>query len=216
MPVKWTPDTDQILLLKIIETHDLSVDTKRVAEAWPKTDPKQIPTPRAISERIGKIKSIAKANGATFTPKRGGAKTATPRKAANDNATTKTPPSAKRSLVLAIKDEVSMLSIKPDPETSPNKRVRIKEEDYETDESLAAMEELIARTPSKRAKRTPALPAGMTIYANETEEDEDGEEAYESSGSEFVAGNGTRANGRNEAENDDYTVVANDDDDDCA
>ncbi|KAL2812116.1 hypothetical protein BJX63DRAFT_432927 [Aspergillus granulosus] len=34
MPVRWTPEKDQLLLLKILETHNLSVDTRKVAEAW--------------------------------------------------------------------------------------------------------------------------------------------------------------------------------------
>ncbi|KAI9814032.1 MAG: hypothetical protein M1827_003496 [Pycnora praestabilis] len=62
MPVKWTPDVDQILLLKILETHDLSVDAKKVSAAWPSD--RETPTARAISERLVKIRSMAKANGA--------------------------------------------------------------------------------------------------------------------------------------------------------
>ncbi|KAL5365381.1 hypothetical protein BJX96DRAFT_12219 [Aspergillus floccosus] len=60
MPMKWTPENDQLLLLKILETHDLSVDTKRVAEAWPKGDNK--PTPRAITERLVRMRQIVKAS----------------------------------------------------------------------------------------------------------------------------------------------------------
>ncbi|TPX23677.1 hypothetical protein DIZ76_013013 [Coccidioides immitis] len=62
MPIKWTPENDQILLLKILETHQLSVDTKKVSEAWPQADPNAIPTPRAITERLHRIKKASKEN----------------------------------------------------------------------------------------------------------------------------------------------------------
>ncbi|KAI9725843.1 MAG: hypothetical protein M1828_002472 [Chrysothrix sp. TS-e1954] len=61
--VKWTPEKDQLLLLKILETHELSVDAKRVSAAWP-GDQEDIPTARAITERLVKIRQIAKAKGA--------------------------------------------------------------------------------------------------------------------------------------------------------
>ncbi|KAI9855109.1 MAG: hypothetical protein M1830_006483 [Pleopsidium flavum] len=63
MPVKWTPDNDQMLLLKILETHsDLSVDARKISSAWPPD--RDAPTARAITERLVKIRSLAKANGA--------------------------------------------------------------------------------------------------------------------------------------------------------
>ncbi|KAI9807611.1 MAG: hypothetical protein M1825_005551 [Sarcosagium campestre] len=58
MPVKWTPDNDQVLLLKILETHPtISVDASAVANAWPADREK--PTARAISERLVKIRKTA-------------------------------------------------------------------------------------------------------------------------------------------------------------
>ncbi|KAL3461118.1 hypothetical protein BJX64DRAFT_289686 [Aspergillus heterothallicus] len=60
MPMRWTPEKDQLLLLKILETHNLSVDTKKVVEAWPSHEEK--PTARAITERLVKIRAIAKSN----------------------------------------------------------------------------------------------------------------------------------------------------------
>ncbi|KAJ5584685.1 uncharacterized protein N7459_004485 [Penicillium hispanicum] len=111
--VRWTHPADQILLLKIIETHDLSVDTNKVAEAWrksPSSSPNQVPsiflfnptdlfpagdsgskpTPRAVKERISKIKDLFKtgaleasnvATTPTSTPSKSGRgkSTATPR-----------------------------------------------------------------------------------------------------------------------------------------
>ncbi|KAI9784684.1 MAG: hypothetical protein M1816_000749 [Peltula sp. TS41687] len=65
MPVKWTPDNDQMLLLKILETHPaLSVDTKAVSEAWPSNLEK--PSARAITERLVRIRKNA---GIQFTVK---------------------------------------------------------------------------------------------------------------------------------------------------
>ncbi|KAJ5178768.1 hypothetical protein N7492_001978 [Penicillium capsulatum] len=58
--MKWTPAADQQLLLTIIASHRISIDCGRVAENWDaKGDAK--PTPRAIKERIAKIKELAKA-----------------------------------------------------------------------------------------------------------------------------------------------------------
>ncbi|KAJ0421966.1 hypothetical protein BJY00DRAFT_311677 [Aspergillus carlsbadensis] len=74
MPMRWTPEKDQLLLLKILETHQLAVDTKRVAEAWPSGEDK--PTPRAITERLVRmramVKSSASASGTTGGEKTGG------------------------------------------------------------------------------------------------------------------------------------------------
>ncbi|KAJ5591093.1 hypothetical protein N7450_005065 [Penicillium hetheringtonii] len=57
--IRWTPSADQTLLLKILETHELSVDTNKVAAAWPGEEAAR-PTPRAIKERIAKIKELNK------------------------------------------------------------------------------------------------------------------------------------------------------------
>ncbi|GKZ84259.1 hypothetical protein AnigIFM56816_009580 [Aspergillus niger] len=61
--MKWTPEKDQLLLLKILETHSLSVDAKRVAEAWPKSLGPDMPTPRAISERLVRMRNTARESG---------------------------------------------------------------------------------------------------------------------------------------------------------
>ncbi|KAI4159797.1 MAG: hypothetical protein LQ342_006308 [Letrouitia transgressa] len=57
MGVKWTPE----LLLKILETSDVRIDSKAVAERWPK-EKGFSPTPRAIQERLIKIRQIAQAS----------------------------------------------------------------------------------------------------------------------------------------------------------
>ncbi|MCJ1244221.1 hypothetical protein MMC30_001419 [Trapelia coarctata] len=62
MPIKWTPENDKLLLYKILETSSVSADTKAISAAWP-TDNGEIPTPRAISERLCKIRASVKARG---------------------------------------------------------------------------------------------------------------------------------------------------------
>ncbi|CAI7667351.1 hypothetical protein N7533_006974 [Penicillium manginii] len=57
--VRWTAENDQILFMKILETHEISVDSGKVAAAWPGEEESR-PTGRAIKERITKIKEILK------------------------------------------------------------------------------------------------------------------------------------------------------------
>ncbi|CAI7647068.1 unnamed protein product [Penicillium discolor] len=98
--VKWDSAADQTLLAKILETHDLSVDAARVAEAWPTQDNDHKPTPRAIKERLSRIRENVRLGSATgsgpsspVTPKK-----RTPRKKANENPASASP-SRKRKRV---------------------------------------------------------------------------------------------------------------------
>lgn len=54
MGIKWTPEYDQLLLLKILETHQVQIKGERIREAWPKD--KEAPTARAITERIFRLR----------------------------------------------------------------------------------------------------------------------------------------------------------------
>ncbi|KAJ5989198.1 hypothetical protein N7481_004408 [Penicillium waksmanii] len=63
--VRWTAENDQILLAKMIEAHDFSVDTAKMATLWP-GDEESRPTARAIKERIAKIKEISKTSSASI------------------------------------------------------------------------------------------------------------------------------------------------------
>ncbi|KAF2474145.1 uncharacterized protein BDR25DRAFT_385605 [Lindgomyces ingoldianus] len=58
MPMNWTPSNDQILLLKLIETHNISVDGDKIAKAWPPGDVQ--PTKRAITERFVRLRQMNK------------------------------------------------------------------------------------------------------------------------------------------------------------
>ncbi|TKA77588.1 hypothetical protein B0A49_01741 [Cryomyces minteri] len=62
MPIKWTAENDNLLFLKTLETHDVNFDAKKIAAAWP-TDKGEVPTARAITERLVKIRKNARANG---------------------------------------------------------------------------------------------------------------------------------------------------------
>ncbi|KAL8764488.1 MAG: hypothetical protein Q9203_005903 [Teloschistes exilis] len=69
MPIRWTPEKDQYtstntarqLLLKILETSQINADVKAISENW--ADGGEVPTPRAIQERLFKIRSLAKGRG---------------------------------------------------------------------------------------------------------------------------------------------------------
>ncbi|KAI4172651.1 MAG: hypothetical protein LQ346_008561 [Caloplaca aetnensis] len=55
--------TNPQLLLKILETSSISADVKAISETWPATEGETAPTPRAISERLVKIRAMAKTKG---------------------------------------------------------------------------------------------------------------------------------------------------------
>ncbi|RVD88455.1 uncharacterized protein DFL_002640 [Arthrobotrys flagrans] len=61
MPVKWTAENDHLLLLTLLETHSVRVDGEKIRAAWP-SNGSEIPTARAIKERITKIRSLAGSN----------------------------------------------------------------------------------------------------------------------------------------------------------
>ncbi|EKG16071.1 hypothetical protein MPH_06765 [Macrophomina phaseolina MS6] len=55
MPMRWTPDKDQLMLLMLLKTHNISINYGAIADAWP-ADQGEKPTPRAISERLIKMR----------------------------------------------------------------------------------------------------------------------------------------------------------------
>ncbi|KAF1974880.1 hypothetical protein BU23DRAFT_553119 [Bimuria novae-zelandiae CBS 107.79] len=57
MPMSWTPENDRLLLLKLIETQGISVDSNKIVAAWPDGSVK--PTARAITERFVKLRQLA-------------------------------------------------------------------------------------------------------------------------------------------------------------
>ncbi|KAF6219937.1 hypothetical protein HO133_003762 [Letharia lupina] len=91
MPIRWTPETDQILLLKILETSDVSPKCAEIAERWPAGLDRL--TSRAISERIFKIRAKAKASGTAghFAVPSANSNAGTPRKKATNGIAKKAP-----------------------------------------------------------------------------------------------------------------------------
>ncbi|EGE83786.1 hypothetical protein BDDG_06731 [Blastomyces dermatitidis ATCC 18188] len=174
MPVKWTPEMDQQLLLKILETHELSVNASKVLEAWPSNDPKAKPTARAITERLVKIRSrIRTGNGQNPT--------STPQKPATPSSHNRSSAKRKRGDDASTGKE----TIKTEAFVSPTPNAKYIKQEYTdySDSSIDGMAMPVTMcTPSKRARVPSLLPFGMTTYS----EDTDNETQNESSASEFV------------------------------
>ncbi|ODM15304.1 hypothetical protein SI65_09245 [Aspergillus cristatus] len=199
MPVKWTPENDQLLLLKILETHDLSVNTKKVAEAWPATDAKDKPTPRAITERLVRMRQTARAssgNAGGFAIK---SAPATPKKPRNNTTSTpasgktKAPDSNKRAhsqkadVDNGTEDEDMADAETP---TKPSKSVKMEPEAKAIKLELAELDGVYVPVPAKRVRKSSALPLGMVEYDGDKWEED--ETVYESSASEFVPEDGVK------------------------
>ncbi|KAF1986294.1 hypothetical protein K402DRAFT_421155 [Aulographum hederae CBS 113979] len=148
MGVSWTAETDHILLLKILEVHNFKIDYQKVREVWP-TNRGEIPTARAISERIVKIRKL---NGATGTPR--GKTTATPTTKSDtakaSSSKTKTPASKKRKYdsedadaddddedITIPQSEMKAIRPIPLPDRSGSKGVRVKSEVVEDEPESA-------------------------------------------------------------------------------
>ncbi|KAF7189256.1 hypothetical protein HII31_09409 [Pseudocercospora fuligena] len=97
MPMKWTAEQDQKLLMLIIDT--VKPDFKTIATAWDKRYPgEEPPTVKALTEHVSKLKRVAKAAN-------GGQAVSTPT-SNKKRAAPKTPSSsAKRAKATAMSDE---------------------------------------------------------------------------------------------------------------
>ncbi|RHZ65664.1 uncharacterized protein CDV56_107630 [Aspergillus thermomutatus] len=212
MPMRWTPENDQLLLLKILETHDLSVDTNKVASAWPGTDENEKPTPRAIRERLVKMRQIVKAFGSDGFSIGGktGSETSTPKKAKKTATPVKTPSSTKRKRggkVGAIADvNENANPLKNEENVISPVKMEMGEDEIETPTKKKPLQPTLSgnqaqvqsgfvkteisdesafgnlSTPTKRSRKASVLPAGMVSY----EDDEQGEDDPESSASELL------------------------------
>ncbi|EEP79284.1 predicted protein [Uncinocarpus reesii 1704] len=188
MPIKWTSENDQILLLKILETHEMTVDTRKVAEAWPQGDPNAIPTPRAITERLHKIKKTAKESIkgiAGGTPKKA---TLVKNKTPNSAGPRKRSANASGTPVKRIKKEPDL-----DIQSSPlaghghagngegNELVKMEDSDATVGTSLGGID---YACPSKRVRIAPRMRVGFVAY--DDDEDTDRDAKYETEGSEYL------------------------------
>lgn len=93
MPMSWTAENDRILLFKLIETHNITVQAQKIADAWPEDAPVK-PTGRAIKERFVRLGQLSGLKGVTVsTPSKSRAK------AGNFNGGTTPSSSAKKRKV---------------------------------------------------------------------------------------------------------------------
>ncbi|KAH8431910.1 uncharacterized protein LDX57_009559 [Aspergillus melleus] len=203
MPVKWTPENDQLLLLKILETHDLSVDPKRVADAWPTTveNGKEIdrPTPRAITERLVRMrKATCSSNDGHFSISKGNASgPSTPRRPRAAGPKT---PSSRRKRPSPAGDADSTASKTVEESDTPTKKPsRLNSNGGQLGlvgstlklEATLKMEDddevgfVGQESPVKRLRKASALPSGMVSYKVD-DDDEDADEDMESSASEYT------------------------------
>ncbi|KAM5468717.1 hypothetical protein MauCBS54593_004712 [Microsporum audouinii] len=142
------------------------------------------PTPRAITERIHKIRSLAKAAAA----KNGTPTPATPASRKRGAGTGGSKSSSKRSRTGGLKKKgMNGEKDSPGTPTPANNGGPVKDEAHDGNLiSNGQLEDVfLAREPlGKRVRTTPALPLGMVKYEKDTD-DEDGMK-YESSISEFA------------------------------
>ncbi|KAI5291916.1 hypothetical protein KEM52_000037 [Ascosphaera acerosa] len=169
MPVKWTPETDQLLFLKVLETHNITIDSKKVVEAWPSSDPSSVPTPKAITEHMRTLRQrFAGGGGSGGTGSGSGNVTpaASPRKkAAGTPRTPRTPKSAggkRKAKEMGVDAEL---------------------DDGETDEETALRLPPPKREPSTRVRSPPKPAPGVIVYR-------DGGEAMNGEGDEDANGAG--------------------------
>ncbi|KAN0068759.1 hypothetical protein V8E54_012928 [Elaphomyces granulatus] len=136
---------DDRLLLKILETHELSVDAKRVATARPGDDSNAKPTARAITERLVKMRQLAKSNGAGHFSTIGGKTVSTPRKLHTRHRHRPNPASGKRKHGPIADNGM----LKPGPET-----INVDSDDDGTENK----DSLKAKTNTQRENPNPSLP----------------------------------------------------------
>ncbi|KAL9628422.1 MAG: hypothetical protein Q9204_005895 [Flavoplaca sp. TL-2023a] len=158
MPIKWTPENNQTvqilhpsrqsqllitfqLLLKILETSDVSPNVKAISEAWPAAEGEEAPTPRAIQEQLKKIRAMNKGTGSlkivgargagaqTSSAKPSPAKPATPKKS---NANGGSPNKRKKPSADDDESNTPENGLKSDPHAfepeseSPTKKSKVK------------------------------------------------------------------------------------------
>ncbi|EGE09148.1 hypothetical protein TEQG_08102 [Trichophyton equinum CBS 127.97] len=142
------------------------------------------PTPRAIAERIQKIRTLAKAT----ATKNGTSAPTTPASRKRGAGGSKS--STKRSRTGGPKKYMSGENGSPRTPTPANNGGPVKEET--TDKNLVSnggLEDVFTHRPlGKRVRTNPALPLGMIKYERDT--DEEDAMKYESSVSEFAPADG--------------------------
>ncbi|RMJ27896.1 hypothetical protein PHISP_01239 [Aspergillus sp. HF37] len=199
MPIKWTPENDQLLLLKILETNEINVDTKKIADAWPAGD--ATPTPRAIRERLVKIRKDIKATGAGDThfsigdgsaastpvkPRAPKSSTGLATPASGKRKRTQTPASKKMQQNDADTDAEGENGSDMDVDTPSKKpasgaQMLVKQEPGEETTAIAG-----AATASDAGSVTPKRDRKTTAHFNMVDYPSDNDGEVETSASEFV------------------------------
>ncbi|KAL1968688.1 hypothetical protein VTN77DRAFT_1514 [Rasamsonia byssochlamydoides] len=187
MPMKWTTENDHILLLKILETHNITVNAAKVAAAWP-GDGDAKPTPRAVSERLVKLRQMTQTGGTTkmsISSVGGSSAPVTPRKA-------RTPTKAASGGSTKRKRGADEVAIKPDPDVenhtaaalTPSKKGKghVKRESDEI--TLPDLDAIEKESPTKRVRKAAVHHPDMVVYQDDSDENKN--EKLSSSGSEFV------------------------------
>ncbi|QKX62422.1 uncharacterized protein TRUGW13939_09583 [Talaromyces rugulosus] len=158
MPMQWTAENDNILFLKVLETNNISVNYNAIAEAWPVENGKDKPTPRAISERIFRLKQKAKQKGVSVSaPSTPASGLATPRargSARGGRSGGGGSAAAKRK---------KQLTPDEDSESEVSTPKRVKKEVQEV--TVSDLKALQVSTPSKRSRK-PVQYLNMAAYAD--------------------------------------------------
>lgn len=159
------------------------------------TEPKDKPTPRAITERLVRMRQMAKSaggNAGNFAIKKGasgnGSAPSTPSKAArNGSSVSKSTTSTSGSTKRKNMEPANAANDENDDEImkTPSKTPRVNKEasPVESKAIKLELEELgdVQDTPTKRSHKSSVLPAGVVNYSADDEETE-----RESSTSEFL------------------------------
>ncbi|MCJ1462305.1 hypothetical protein MMC07_000905 [Pseudocyphellaria aurata] len=159
MVIRWDSATDQTLLLKILETSKVNVDSKAVAAAWPQNQ--EAPTPRAISERLFRLRALAKSSGTVTGASGRNSNPTTPRKVAARNPRAKRD-GVKKSATKRKRREKDLDNSDTD-EMEPFKEGTIHPDD---DDANTNEEEVIS--PSRKTKRGAAIKSEPDHEKHET------------------------------------------------
>ncbi|KAF2669675.1 hypothetical protein BT63DRAFT_455662 [Microthyrium microscopicum] len=128
MPVRWTPELDQVLFIKYLESHSPTINYDAIIEIWPKNLTQ--PTKKALTEHISKIrkdvkKTIGENGNVVASP--AVAKPRAPRKSGGAKATPKrAAPAKKRKADDSDDSEDDDMSSLPTTQPSPSPEKKLK------------------------------------------------------------------------------------------
>ncbi|KAI5285132.1 hypothetical protein KEM54_000799 [Ascosphaera aggregata] len=175
MPVKWTPEADQLLFLKVLETHNIQIDTRRVSEAWPTSDPSSVPTPLAIKRHMQSLKSRFQGK-IGLTP--GGP--SSPSSSSSAAATAAAAAAAAAGIVSSspLKKPVASPRIPRTPKRKAKGKSSLignDDDEEETDEDVVLRTPVTKREPSKRIRSAVKPALGMVLYDENDDDDDESE-----------------------------------------